>query len=273
MILFGRSYSLNLNGILVSQLHIEFDVTHTKASEPNTASITIYNLSAATRQSLSSTVDPLIQLDVGYEGENALLFLGAVRKNGIVTKRDGADWSTKIDIGDGEAKIRKGHASVSFPAGTSVSDVIDQLIGITGIKPGNIAKTIKDRGVAAAFTEFSRGFSFSGNAHSMIRKIGKTVGLNVSVQDEKYTAFELAGGTTPGQSYKISPTSGMVGSPDVGDKNIVKVQSLLLPEVRPGHSVEVASANVNGFFRVEAASHQGSYRSNDWYTTMDLRAI
>ena len=269
--LFDRTYSLNLNGRLVTNLHIDFDITHTRSSEPNSAAISVYNLSEDSRTGLSDAQNPVIELEAGYDGENSLLFKGKARR--VVSSREGVDWVTTLECGDGEAEIRQSNIQISFPRGIAIEDVVEQLARHVGINAGNLKSAIKRKGFAAAFTEFARGASFSGSAHRIITRLSKSLGLNVSIQDEQYSVYEIDGGTVQGQSFSLSSETGMIGAPESGDNGTLRVRSLLLPTIRPGHRVFVDSENLKAFYRVKTARHTGSWRGAEWFTDLELAPL
>jgi len=269
--LFGRKYELNLNGSLITDLHIEFSITHTDKPSTNDAEIKIYNLSPATRLTLSQADDPFVELVVGYEEETATLFRGRIRRGSVTTYRTGTEWVTVVDAGDGETQA-KIDVDVSFPAGAKVEDVVGELVESTGLGIGNLKKQIGKNGIKKGFSEYIRGATFSGNAHNAITRLGKGFGLRVSVQDEEYVATPLEDALET-QGYLISPNTGLIGNPEIGEKETITVRSLLLPTIRPHHKVKVESAAVEGFYRVRSARHTGSWRGDDWTTELDLKEI
>ncbi len=272
-LLYKRVYKLNLGGTTITNLHMEFDILQTDKPQANTALIKVVNMSPSTRKKLTEEKELAVQLDVGFGLERSPLttvFLGNISRNGITTNRNGPHWVTELEVADGGNEMRKSRVDVSFPAGTKVDSVIEQLVKSTKLKIGNLKKALAANKIT--MTEFIRGVTFSGNAHEKIVELSKSVGLRVSVQDGVYTATTFKG-TVPGEGYRITPSTGLVGSPEVGEKGAIKVTSLLLPLARPHHQVSVQSENVKGFFRVKSARHSGSFRGDKWLTVLDVRAV
>lgn len=259
--------------VRVEKLHVDFTITH-QIRSANTASVKVYNLSEATRRVLSDDGQndlPLrMKVEAGYGDELELLYRGRVRK--AASQHVGPDWVSTIESGDGEAELRKANVNVTFPAGASVEDVMQGLIEQTGLAAGDLIDRVRENGLAGTITEFARGFSFSGNAGEGLSKLVRSFGMTPTVQDGKFTAFESARGVKR-TGFRLSPSSGLVGSPEVGDKGSAKVRSLLLPSVRPGHRIDIESTAVNGTYRVQKVLHTGSLRGQDWYSDLELKPV
>lgn len=277
MTLFNRNIAVTFgtagDAKKVTQLHVEFNVVHQR-KEPNTATVSIFNLASTTREKLA-TKDPnglplQILIEAGYGDELEQLYLGRIRN--AISTRNGESWVTTIDSGDGEAEVQKAHVDVTFPKGAKVTDVLSQLIKKTGLGPGDLVSKIQQNGFSGTFDQFARGLAVSGNADNKIKQISQALGMTASVQDGVYTAFEeKAGGKATG--FILTPETGLIGSPESGKEGTIKSRSLLLPKLRPGHLIGLKSAQFDGTYRVQKATHSGAWRGQEWYTELDLKSV
>ena len=74
-----------------------------------------------------------------------------------------------------------------------------------------------------------------------------------------------------GTSVVLSPQTGLIGSPEKGTKNTIKMRSLIIPDLVPGRQVILKSRHMSGNFRVERAEFKGDTASNDWYVDLTCR--
>lgn len=277
--LYDRAYTLTIGrgveGVKITELHVEFNVVHQKGA-PNEGTFIVYNFAESTRRRLSEDGEdglPLrILFEAGYQGDPSQLFLGRVRRNGVISRRQGADWVTEITADDGGPEIRRADVDISFPKGTPVTDVMSQLVDATGLNPGDLIERVQQKGFAGTLSEFKRGFTASGNADKVLKDLGRALGVTVSVQDGAYTAFESQSGSVD-VGIVVSPDTGLIESPELGDKGVLRVRTLLQPSLRPGHQIKLESEQFNGRYRVEKATHNGTFRGPNWFTDLDLKAL
>src|SRR3990172_565889 len=110
------------NAIEVFALRVQFQVEKHLLKDPNTAELTISNLSEHTRTQFQTR--PLrVEIAAGYQGVNKLLFVGDVRP-GSGSKLLGTEWETKLLLGDGSRAFAHGRVSRSYKGGTPVKNII-----------------------------------------------------------------------------------------------------------------------------------------------------
>lgn len=270
--LFGRVCSVIVDGVKVDGLRCVFRVSKSLTKDPNTLDLKIYNLSERTRAGMKSKGAPVI-VSAGYAENAGVIFSGDTRT--IDHGRDGADWVTHVQCGDGERAYQFARFTESFAPGTAVTDVIMAAAKKTGLNLGNLVATMNtgDRGLS----HFKHGYAAHGRACAELDKLLASVGLTWSIQDG---AIQVLKGGAPAQGFAtlLSPETGMIGSPDHGtpDKkgkpSVLKVKTLLQPQIRCGGRVEVRSSGVKGQFRVEKVEHTGDTDGGDWYTSIEAKA-
>lgn len=266
--LFGRRASLIVDGLLLEGLRIAFRVHKDDGSEPNTAEISVTNLAKTTRANMQSKGAKIL-LQAGYLENQAIIFSGDARL--ISHARSGPDWITKIECGDGEQAYVNARLSESFRPGTPKKDVVLQAARATGLDLAQARTQINT--IAGSF---SKGYSAHGRARDEISRLLDSAGYTWSVQDGRLQILPV-GGVTTEQAVVLSPSTGLVGSPEhgapakKGKPGVVKLRSLLQPRLKPGGRVSVDSETVKGLLRVLEVNHSGDTAGPDWYS--DLEAV
>ena len=268
-------------------LHIKFKAEKDNLGHPNTLDLEVYNLSQATRKQMQAS-GGYVQLLAGYVADLPrlpVLFQGNART--IDHERQGPDWVTKIQCGDGETAYRFAQASQSFPAGTTASFIASYLAQqIKAADPLHIDITAflaKAPTLLYPQPAFAWGYVTTGNAFEELQRLLGGA-YELSLQNGELRAL-LPSEVQAGLSVPlIAPGHGMIGSPEHGTPNlnglpsILKVKSLLVPRIHPGDLVQVASSNLAqggtgpsaGTFRVQKIVHTGEIAGNDWQSELEL---
>lgn len=258
--------SISADVLEVEGLHIQFTVNKSLGKEPNTASVVVRNLTRDHRARMQQAGGKFM-LQGGYDATIAQLFIGDVRS--VDNKRDGADWVTTIESGDGERAFNFGRVNESFKGGALGSDVLNKIVGAMGVNLGNMVTAEKILGGRV----YSQGYSAYGPAARELDRLLEPVGLSWSIQDGELQILgdkESATLLIP----DISAGSGLVGSPEFGvaEKNkgaVIKVKCLLNPRMRPGGKFRLRSARYDGDVRIIKLTHNGDNESGDWYTSVE----
>ena len=247
-------------------LRIVFKISKTLQKDPNGSEITIYNLAPATRGKLQQK-GVRVTLEAGYSTTGVQrLFVGDVRTADHV--REGTEWATKLKCGDGERSFQNARLSMSFAAGTGAGDVLLALCRATGLAIGNVPTE-----VANLSTTFQTGYCVSGPLHRSIGRLVSSLGYTFSIQDGAIQVLS-PGGTFGAQIPLIDPSSGLIGSPEMGSpekksgKALVKFKSLLLAVI-PGGAVHLKSERYDGQVTLKKVAHEGDTSSGPWYTQME----
>lgn len=254
---------VNPGGIQKHELKIAFSVDKSISSSANTASISFYNLNEGHRNALGKELDE-VMLEAGYMppdggGNVGVIFKGQVRD--VEHKREGPDIISTISCGDGDKAFRRATISKTFPKGTPVEDVVEEIYS-------QMEAQGVDRGewkFPDDMPKYERPYSMCGSCSREIDTIGRSRGFYWSIQDG---AMEVI----PGDGYiggivLITPDSGMVDTPTITD-NGVKISALLNPEIRPNRRVQIESGVLEmnaegGVYRVSQATYSGDNRDGN----------
>ncbi len=254
-------------------LRIEFHINKTLTAKPNTANIKIYNLAENTRSELFATGARVI-LEAGYPDNLGQIFVGDART--IDSQRHGPDWITEIQCGDGEAAVDNRIAESMAP-GIKILDVFQKVAD--KVVPGTTLVSADAR--AAMSGSYTGGYTAYGYAAGELDRVIKASNLEWSIQDNRIQVT-TKGGTYPSDQESVivvSPDSGMIESPWYGSHEhsgkppVLKVKSLLQPEITPGGRVSIESAKHHGVHRVLKVTHTGDTGGGPWYTEMEVELI
>lgn len=252
-------------------LRIAFNVLLALARDPNKAQLKIWNLSATSRAKIQEQDRLPVVINAGYIGMVAQLFFGDMRFGN--SEKEGSDWVTTLEAGDGAKQYRSARISESFAAGTKVTDVLKKAAEALGIGVGNLTKVIAAGSKRIGLTEFTNGTVLSGKASEAVDGIVKSMGLEWSIQSGQLQILE-PDQTTQDDAILLTPSTGLIGSPTAGEKGRVKARSLLQPDITPGRRVKIESATIDGaFFKTEKVRHQGDTWGNDWFSDMELKPL
>lgn len=250
-------------------LKVTFKITKTLKKEPNKASVVLFNLKAENRAALQGSKLPTV-IEAGYTDNISQIFSGNLEF--AENKKDGRTWITTLQAGDGSKEYKAARINTSLAGPVKVGDMLKTAALGLGINPGNLQSAIERGSLRDGLKELTNGIVMSGKAEKSVDTVAKSMGLGWSIQDGALLFLgpnDLIGD----QATVLSSTTGLVGSPEPGDKGIVKARSLLQPNLLPGHPIEINSLEVNGFFRIEKSLFTGDTRGGDWYVDMECKPL
>lgn len=271
---FAGGFVINPGGINLRELKISFDIFKDVSSSANSAEITLWNLTEAHRNAIGRVFD-MVELEAGYippgsSGNVGTIFKGAVRD--VEHTREGPNIKTVISCGDGAKALRKATISKSYPKGTPVKTVVDDL-----------AKEMEKHGIARGETKFpedmqqtfKRPYAVCGLCRDELDTIGRGRRFYWSIQNE---TFEIVPGDGfVGGVVLLSPATGMIGTPTITD-NGVSVSALLNPEVRPNRRVQIESSTLemnaeDGLYRVSSVNFTGDNMTGPFQMNIEGEAV
>ena len=286
--LYGREYTLNVGGILIATrtldqmeqeaLRITFKITKTLKKEPNKAEINVYNLSPQTREYFSTQRNALVELLAGYAGQTPRIFLGNLHYAN--SSKQGVDWITTFQSADGGKRQKQARAKISLKGPVNVRQVLKELAKSLETDIGNVFDKLEAGSPREALKQvFNNGYVFGGRAEKALSNIMQKYGLDVSIQDNALQAIGpseiLVRGPVPvlRAESEGQANTGLVGSPEVGEKGSVRVRSLIQPLLIPGAGVDIISKEVEGRFRIDKVDYIGDSRGDDWFADLECSQV
>jgi len=269
---FIRALEVQLGTIKFQDLDAQFSVVRTTSKAPNTCELKVFNLNPDHRAELAALSDVFVSIEAGYAGEVSEIFKGDLRE--ATSERDGADWITTISGGDGLKAIRRARINKSFAKGTKTGKVIQEIVKELGIDPGNLNEALLfDPEFEGAGSEYLNGTTLSGLASTELDAILKSVGKEWSIQSNTLQILDRAK-PLEGFVFKLTPTTGLIGSPTIGSDGVVNARALLNGQILPGRKVQIESENIPGsFVRVDRAEFTGDTSGADWYVDLEGRVV
>lgn len=252
-------------------LRVTFRVTRNLKSEPNEGEIKIYNLSPDSRAALEQPKTVPVLLEVGYHADVHSIFNGRMRN--AITDRDGSSIITTLTTGDGDRAIGGGRAFVNVPAKVTAAQLLQlasQGIQAAGIGVGNLQAAQAQ--ASATFGGPAR--TLHGSAERVFTDVCTMNGMNWSIQDGNLQVLKI------GESIKheagavklsSNPNTGLIGSPSVDTKGILKCKALIQPGLAPGLPVIIDAEFVKGAYRIEEVEWTGDTWDTQWYAEITAR--
>lgn len=272
-----------------SPLRVTFDISKNMAGTSNKSKFEIYNLSIQTRSKLRAGY--LVQLQAGYRGLMNTIFVGNVDMKGAGSERKGPDIITTLECGEGESAIVMSRLDKSYPAGTNLYQILQDLASAM-----NASSVTTDGGINAglvlgipSFT-YGRGITLHGSCKESLDKLLKPFGLRWSVQNgglnivpvKQYNgtqAIVVASGSVLDNASGVATfnpnnATGLIGTPSRSDY-YTKFKSLLNPNIIPGCLVQLICENnaLNGFYKVLTAHYMGDTHDNKWEVECECTPI
>lgn len=265
--LFARDWLVNVDGHVVKKpIRVQLHVKKSSEKEPNTCDLIITNLSEATRKPMKAKGMQVI-VEAGYKDTRAVIFSGVSRI--CDHKHERADWTTKIQCGDGEQAYQFTRFSRSWDAGVSVKTVIGDVADGLGVNKGNLNTALAN--IQLPIQSFGPGFAVHGNAFQAFDRLIKSVGLTWSIQQGALLVAEK--NKPPIQEVvTLSAKTGLLGSPEHSPPTQSKkytslvIKSMMNPKIRPGVTLRMDSLQVKGDFVPIKVEHTGDSDGEQWVT-------
>ena len=281
-------------GLLVENLRIHFEVGKTIESAPNVAIIKIYNLHPDNEAKVKNEFDEVL-LNAGYEGAMRLVFRGNIKR--VYRYREGADYITEIEAGDGDKDFSRAVMNETLAAGTTNAQLVDRAVGtfkgVGGTTKGHVQVTERSR---------LRGKVISGNTRDVLHDVSRESGANWSIQDGQLVIVS-ANDVLPGEAIVIRADTGMLGAPEINDKGIA-VKCLMNPMLRVNGAIKLDNNGIkakrvkaqalatkrekqetnaplgreneqlvrldpDGIYKVLKLTHKGDNRGQDWVSEIE----
>jgi hypothetical protein len=260
-----------------SPLRIQFKVEKQPLTPPNTADISITNLSADRVERCRSSAPSSSCAPGTSTTARTFRSSSAARR-----ARSTASARRRVDHED-PVRRRRDRLSVREREPRSAGHVgrgrrarwRDALQEAASTSP----PSSRSSGHAIAFPvpQFVFGFATQGNALQELDKLIAPRGYLVSIQSGELRSSPRTGPRRKKRSSFAGRERDFAspehGSPDRnGLPSVLKVRSLLLAQLEPGDPFILKSADLNGSFRAEKVSHTGDTHGGEWTTEIEARA-
>lgn len=284
--MFGRVYQVDVgmsgggvktfDGFQQPALQVQFLVDQTPNASRSYAEITVYGVNRQTRRAIYEDASS-VTLTAGFAEQYGRIFAGSIEN--VELGRDGADTFIRLYCQSGLAGFRDSTIFRTFAAGTAQVDVI-RAVALTMGYPVELIGDFSDLPAAL------KGQTFARDTKSALRELGRAHGFTWAVlNDRTYIIRDGARNTLP--PYEYSPTTGLIGSPEINAEFGVDIDVLLNPNIMPHDrytvTSETAALTFNGIYyqtqefpetvgesvnRVLSLRHEGDYYGDTWMTSL-----
>jgi len=267
--LFGRVASVTVDTTKVDGLRIAFKVEQNPSKEPDTLELSIYNLTKDTRANMSKA-RARVELSAGYTDTQDVIFRGDLRR--AYTVAEGPDRITKIFCGDGEVAFRTSRINKTYKPGHDIIKMIKDMAGTLGVDTKDAIDKIGQGTFRGGLTQLFKGKSVSGSAADALDEMLKGLGYQYSIQDGQLVVVPK-NEATDHEAVLLSPTTGLLGSPEAGEDGKISILALLQPRLKPFRKLKLDSLSLKGFYRIEKATHTGDTHGAPWQTQIEARTL
>lgn len=234
--------------------------------EPNTATITIDNLSEGVRNRISSKEFNLVTLEVArYDEELRVIFVGTIDKSNHVRESSTATTKTILECGDGSIQYAKSYSSKTLKKGMTDSQIIDEIIKDMPEITKGAQELPKDR-------VLPRGKTLLGNARDELTQIALRNNCDWSIQEGRLVFVPKDKVLPDSYGYLISAETGMKDSPQKNQDGGLSVKMFLNTSIAINSLIRVKSMinDYNGDYKVTDIEYDLSTRGNEWDQTCSV---
>ncbi len=260
-------------------LRIAFSVERKATFDADTATIKIWNLSAATRASLAQRSlafarrDPIryVMLEAGYKDLNGVIFHGTIMR--VTNTRDGPDWITEIDAMTAMAGLFDTTPySIKSKSGVPVKTIVTELLQLAGFK--KVFFSLEAEILLGG--KFETSYAKMGSAYYGAAQLLNNYGLALLPDLGNVIVFQ-PGWPVDATVQDIDEYAGLVGTPKLNDLG-ADIRVLLNPNLLPGRKVQVVSQTIDAsvgdkslgrIFTIYNVSCKGDTHGNDWFSDLN----
>ncbi len=263
-------------GVLISALHIEFDIQKTMKLSENFAKFVIYNAASSTRNEILTEGNNLT-FSAGYDDEGiSTIFIGQITE--AKTQKIGPDWVTELKAVTtrGQSKtIGTIPITLSFGARTALSSIINSLAATLGLVVN---------GISNANIILPNGWIYTGTTNGALRYIEDILvneGKGLYITNDELVIYNIGTASKFEVTY-LTYTGGLLTIEDVteapkksqGDgKNRNKIQqvskrvryeTILIPTLQLNAPVTVSGTDQDGTYINEKVTFVGDNFGGDY---------
>ena len=269
--IFGRDSRIVIGTLELVGFAARFSIHKDDTRDPNTCELEIDNLNPDQRAQIAE-LNPKkgdskgipCKIEAGYDslGGPQLLWLGDLRTS--LSVRKGPTWSTKVGSGDGEAAVSRSRIQKSFGPRTPVSTVVRALVDSLGIGTGNLPKVLGQLRAGNVGSLALDGAVLSGPTAYHLDNWTRSAGMSWSIQDGAIQ-FLIDDKPLGDRVVKLSPETGLVGTPTVNAEGELSATSFIIPGVHVGAVIVVESSSVEGAFQITKTDYTGDTYGPQWH--------
>lgn len=276
-ILYGRRYRVlvEVEGgefFEVSELKCTFNILKTAFMEPNQSILTIYNLSPNSENTLIKQGKRII-IEAGYNGSQyGKIFEGNILQP-LRSKENGTDYVLKLISMDSDRFLTYGLIGVSLVAEQSARDTV-----IACAAKGSVQSEVGQLDLSEK--KYPRGKVLFGAPKDYLRQIAQTNNSTFYMNNNEINIV-AAGSLPKGEIIELSPSSGLIGTPQQTElgcnfvsllnpfleiNSLVHIDNKKITNFQYQMGKPVRSMDSEGIYRIIKITHEGDTRGDAWYS-------
>ena len=252
-------------GVLISDLNIDFTIERSIDFSANSAAIKIYNPSPDTQEKFLKKGASLI-VSAGYDDEGSgVIYVGQIIES--VKYKEGSDRVVDITAGsiqNANRDLEYVTVSLSYKRNTAITTPLKDIATALGLS--NYGFEI------ASSVKLANGFTFAGSAKTAFARckdILNANGMDLFIDNTTVVVFERNTADTRFKVVYLTPATGLIGSAKLTDSSKagnpeeefplrIAFKSLLNPQLNPNGVVQISESTVEGTFVLEKVSFSGN---------------
>lgn len=242
-----------------NNLRVVFEIEKSNSATPNTAKVSVYNMSDASRKHISIK-STRCQVHVGYQGRNPQfvyrkIFEGEIKK--INTKKEKGAVITSFELADGIEQYRFARWDKSYPTGTKLVTVFNDLVKALGVPVDNVSTIRQSK------KSYTNGLAASGLVRDQLTRLCTLAGYTWSMQSGALIVLPKDGNNLD-EVVNLGPDTGLIGTPTHGKDGIIEWDSLIMAQLRPGSRVLLDSSTMVGVRTISKIKYSGDNTTGKW---------
>ena len=270
---YGRNSEVRVDTKGVSGLRTSFRITMTTDGKPDTAVISIWNLNAETRAlwQAPKTTYPVL-LRAGFGEDTSDIFLGDSRLISSVLR--GTDGVTTITCGDGEQAVKRSQIQHTLGKGSRLQDAVLKLLDeLTGVDVKEAKSKVRNGNFRGGLQTLFKAKTLSGPVFEELTTLLKGYNFDHVIQGGVLRLVEKTGTIDLPQVPLVSEKTGLIGSPEAGEKGRVTLTTLLDPRIKPLHKFKLESDVFDGYYKAGKVLYVGDTHQDEWYNKIEATPL
>jgi len=243
--------------LIYPDFEIQFRVEFDDSSEPDMAVVELYNLKQETENRIKKGEEFI--LAAGYQGDIGTVLAGNI--SDVHAFPEGVDRICEVEVIDATEDFLTRRVSKTYKAGTRASQILADILAITGLEIGKISLPND--------IEYVNGRTINSRIRDAAKQIVADTGAKLYINNG--AVFAVPTSFTGEVAVLLNKDTGLLRSPtriDSDDGRIWEMESLLNYRIRAGTKVQVQSLTANGIFRVVKGEHRSG--GNEHITRIEV---
>lgn len=267
--LYGRVVALQIDNTEYTDFRIDFSIEKDLNGEPNSAEVSIYNLSYDTAMDfIDRGRESRIRILAGYQVP-ALLFEGNPMRGGVEYTQSGPDRILKIKAQEGLVRYQKARVRGTYDKPITYNELIDDILRQAGISRSSARVEIE-----GGDQLLPPGRVIEGRAAEVLDSLCETLGAQWSFDGND--RISIVGRTLTRRNSGLrfaTELRNILDTPKPKDNKGVEIR-VLLSDIQPGDRFVIDSLDNprwNGTYKAISVNHRGSAWDTDFSTIIEGR--